>query len=123
MTAVRDDVLVETLRFAVPLHIHELQHATANQRQGLAREAAQIIAHQGDVLMFGGKKGAAGNVFNHLARGLAAAAYLPGGVDFAGQHWCTNHAECEAAANAPVTELQPKPQRPRRPIVDLELPA
>lgn len=122
MTA-QDAVLVETLRVAVPLHINALRNWTPRQRQGFAREAAQVVAHQGDVLMFGGKKGAAANVFNHLARGLAAAAYLPGGVTFAGQHWCTNHAECEAADAGELVELQPKPERPRRPVTDLELPA
>lgn len=39
----------------------------------------------------------AGEVFNHLARGLAVLAFQPGGVTFAGMHWCADHAECEAA--------------------------
>ena len=117
---IRDDVLIETLNFAVPLHIDELRHATVEQRQQIALAASQVIAHQGDVLMFGGKKGAAANAFNHLARGLAAAAYQPGGVDFAGLHWCTDHLACVHAAPLP---LDRKPPRPRRPVVDLELPA
>lgn len=123
MTDVRDDVLVETLRFAVPLHIVELRHMLPEQRQGIAQKASAVIAAHGDVLMFGGKKGAAGDAFNSLAKGLAAAAYAPGGVTFAGLHWCTDHAACEGASAATVTELQPKPPQPRRPIVDLELPA
>lgn len=122
MTAVRDYVLIETLKLAVPLHIDDLRDATPQQRQRLAREAAQVIASQGDVLMFGGRKGAAANAFNHLARGLAAAAYQPGGVDFAGQHWCTDHAPCEHASPRGA-ELTVEPPRPRRPVVDLELPA
>lgn len=36
----------------------------------------------------------AGEVFNFLAKGLACLAYQPGGVTFAGQHWCANHQEC-----------------------------
>jgi hypothetical protein len=104
-----------------------------NARLAAARRAAQVIASQGDTLMFGGVhkfghgakqeaahaaaarcttpdctcKGtgctargcychgsgepgySAGEVFNQLARGLAAAAYQPGGITYAGMHWCT----------------------------------
>ena len=48
----------------------------------------------------------AGEVFNFLARGLACAAYQPGGVTFAGLHWCADHAECEAAASAVAESRQ-----------------
>lgn len=37
----------------------------------------------------------AGEVFNHLARGLAILACQPGGVTYAGQHWCAySHPRC-----------------------------
>jgi hypothetical protein len=37
----------------------------------------------------------AGEVFNHLARGLAVLACQPGGVTFAGRHWCAwTHPGC-----------------------------
>lgn len=40
----------------------------------------------------------AGEVFNHLARGLAVLACQPGGVTFAGQHWCVySHPRCPAS--------------------------
>jgi hypothetical protein len=42
----------------------------------------------------------AGEVFNELAKGLACAASQPGGVTFAGLHWCAGHGACEAAAGA-----------------------
>lgn len=35
--------------------------------------------------------------FAALAKGLAAGAYVPGGVTAFGRHWCANHAACEAA--------------------------
>lgn len=89
------DVLVLTLLVAVPLRIAELQRlrgeTRARQVRWWAREAAGVVAHQGDMLQFGGKPGQAAMVFNHLARGLAALAHQPGGVSFAGTHWCVEH--------------------------------
>lgn len=35
-----------------------------------------------------------------LARGLAAAAFQPGGISVFGRHWCVDHAECVAAEAA-----------------------
>lgn len=35
------------------------------------------------------------DTFNALARGLALLAHCPGGVSFAGPHWCTeSHPQC-----------------------------
>lgn len=88
-----DVVLVETLRLAVPLRIEELAAMNDATRAATvttwAAEAVEPIASRGDALQFGSKKsGAVAEVFNHLARGLAALAYAPGGVLFAGTHWC-----------------------------------
>lgn len=124
MTAIEQHAaLLIALEAAVPLHIIELRNWTPQQRQNYASEAATVIGSQGDILQYGGgRRGEVANVFNHLARGLAAAAYLPGGVTFAGAHWCTDHAVCKDASATPI-ELKPKPARPCRPVVDLELPA
>lgn len=86
------DPALMALEIAVPLRIAELAAQPHKQRAATirwwAREAADAIGSQGDVLMFGSKKpGRAARVFNHLARGLAAGAYLPGGITFAGRHW------------------------------------
>lgn len=35
--------------------------------------------------------------FSALAKGLAAGAYVPGGVTAFGRHWCANHTACEQA--------------------------
>ena len=117
MTTTRDAVLIETLQLAVPLYIVELRRMLPARRQAIAREASALIAERGDVLQFGGKEGTTAGAFNALAKGLAAAAYQPGGVKFAGQHWCTDDFPCEhwraRRADRPL----------RRPIVDLELPA
>jgi hypothetical protein len=93
----RNTALIETLALAVPMWIWQLRDRTPAQRAAIGRRCAQEIASHGDTLMFGGKKGAPAQVFNHLAEGLAAAAYQPGGVTFAGRHWCTDHAACKAA--------------------------
>lgn len=123
MTTTRDAVLIETLRFAVPLYMDEMRDWSFERRAEAAHVATDAVAYRGDVLMYGGgRKGQVAEVFNHLARGLAAAAYQPGGVDFAGQHWCTDHDPCEHAS-ARGAELTVEPPRPRRPVVDLELPA
>jgi hypothetical protein len=92
------DALVATLELAVPMRIWELEGRTPEQRAVIAKRCAQVVAERGDNLMFGSKrKGKTAAVFNALAEGLACAAYQPGGVTFAGRHWCTDHAACLAA--------------------------
>jgi hypothetical protein len=88
-------LLRDTLRFAVPLQMVELLSQPQATLIDLAQEAAQIIAVHGDDLQFGGAHCAA--AFSALARGLAISALLSeGGVDFDGQHWCTDPT-CKAA--------------------------
>jgi|SRR6266567_384926 len=101
------------LGVAVPLWIAELQTLPASTRDSVrmqwARDAVEPITSRGDALQFGSKKrGEAADVFNHLARGLAAAAFQPGGITFAGMHfeaepvvcteltarWCPIHGTC-----------------------------
>ena len=108
------DTLVITLQAAVPLWMAELARMTPEQRDravaNWAADAAEVIASNGDTLMFhtkptkltaaqlgttsrrkpGDEVGTA-STFNHLARGLAALAYCPGGVQFGGYHWCADH--------------------------------
>jgi|GEM_PF-2057796 len=97
MSLADNDVLLISLEAAVPLHIMELASVSGEERLRIGRAAVEPITNRGDALLFGGKKGAAAEVFNALARGLAALAYQPGGVTFAGRHWCTDHAACQAA--------------------------
>jgi hypothetical protein len=89
------------LAVAVPMHIAELRALTTDQRLGIARECGQVIAEHGDDLMFRSKPGRPAAAFNNLARGLAAAAYQPGGITFAGMHFCTDHGACQAAVELP----------------------
>jgi hypothetical protein len=105
------DVLNLTLQAAVPLRILELLAMPAWQRaeavQHWAADAVEVVASNGDTLMFKAKphkltdaqvgpssrrrvgdEVSTATTFNHLARGLAALAMAPGGVRFLGTHWC-----------------------------------
>ena len=88
-------LLMVVLLTAVPLYIAELQRlqgeTRTNQVRVWAAAAVDVLACQGDVLQYGGARGEAAHVFNHLARALAALAHTPGGVSFAGTHWCVQH--------------------------------
>lgn len=90
------DTLLAGLEVAVPLRIQELRLMTPYERhttlQAWRSDACDAVAYRGDILQFGSKRrGEAASVFNHLARGLAALAHAPGGVLFAGRHWCLTH--------------------------------
>lgn len=130
--------MVESLRVAVPLRIDELAQMDPGQRDRVvdrwAAVGAELVAHHGDMLMFPTKAGkrhtpecrerqqgvqppqrcdclvGTAAVFNALAKGLAAGAFLPGGVEFAGCRW-----EVEAPASPPA-------RRADRPVVTVELP-
>jgi hypothetical protein len=91
-------LLVITLQVAVPLWIHEVAKLTQAERLAAARECGQMIAEHGDdIIYLSPRKGETARAFNALARGLACAAYQPGGVWFMGTHFCTDHSVCEAA--------------------------
>ena len=121
--AIADDprciTLVATLELAVPLWIWELRVYTDKQRAARGNRCAGIVAEQGDILQFGSKqKGKVAGAFNALAEGLACAAYVPGGVTFAGRHWCVDHQAClDAEAAAKDAEL-PEPVVPAQRAVE-----
>lgn len=114
----RDQHLLDALDAAVQLHILLTRDWPEHRRIDEAKRAAQVIAEKGDVIQYGGRPGETAHAFNALAKGLAAAAYAPGGVTIAGHHWCPDHAVCLRAGTAP-----PSPAPKRRTVVDLELPS
>jgi hypothetical protein len=82
--------LAIALAAAVPLWIMEMRAMPAALRITTAQGLAQIVAEKSDVLMFGGgEKGEVREIFNALARGLAALSFQPGGVRFGSMHWET----------------------------------
>lgn len=128
----REAALVEGLAVAVPLRLMELAQLDPETRgrriRVWATDAANDVAYRGDDLLFGSKKsGGAARVFNALAQGLAALAYCPGGVTFAGRHWCADRCACPAGVRrgcspGDLADVQPAGAARRR-VVDVELPA
>ena len=93
--------LLMALEAAVPLEIHRVRDWSWEWRQRTAADVGEVIAYEGDTLMYGGKSGDAARVFNRLARGLACGACQPGGVTFAGLHWCAwSHPWCPSRGMA-----------------------
>jgi hypothetical protein len=124
----KGSLMLMSLQLAVPLWIAELLDLDDEDRafkiEAWRRDALMPIAERGDLLMYGAgqsrsERGQTGQTFNHLARGLAALAFHPGGVRFAGRHWCAiehhhdvadslDELSCTAAAIAagPYTPLR-----------------
>lgn len=84
------------LEVAIPLHKAEIERLTVTERLRIARHAGEVLACHGDVLQFrsppkrtrpkrhpeaGPPPLATRDVFNALARGLAAAATLGQDID------------------------------------------
>jgi hypothetical protein len=93
-------LLVEGLRFAVPLHIAEMRNWEPARRRlhGLPAGWRGNI-HRADSLMFRPKSPSGWNsfrlAFGTWARGLAVLAYEPDGVDALGLHFCAaSHDGC-----------------------------
>lgn len=114
----RDVALVESLAFFVPMWRDEIRDLTDEQRVARAKRCSSIVGSLGDALQFGSRQaGRVTEVFNALAEGLACAAYQPGGITFAGRHWCTDHRLCLDAASAAVDcDLQWPTEPPERTV-------
>jgi hypothetical protein len=114
MSLADDAALTEGLAVAVPLLLHDLALLSPAQRavriRVWAKDAVGPVASRGDALLFGGKRGEPAKVFNALAKGLAALAYCPGGVTFAGRHWCAAECDCPAGRGAPPDDAAAGPQ-------------
>ena len=88
----REELLRSTLAVAVPLNMQHLADLSPGRRAytiECGRAAAEeLIPAEGDTLQYGGgKPSRVAELFNVLARGLAALAQCPGGVEFAGMRW------------------------------------
>lgn len=69
----------------------------------------RTIVERGDVLMYGGKGCA--EAFGALCRGLAVLAHEPGGVAFAGLHWCVGSGHRATREKAPCDAEVAREQR------------
>lgn len=94
--------LLESLRFAVPLHLDQLRGACPQDVVRVGLRAARVIGERGDLLQFTDRaprtaagRAAVAAAFDALAGGLAALTLLHGAVTFADLHWCTRaHPRC-----------------------------
>jgi hypothetical protein len=101
----QDSLLGLSLAAAVPMWIPRAGQLTETERLARGRELAQFIAEHGDdVLYRGAKNGDSAKAFNAVAEALAIGACQPGGVTAFGQHWCTDHHQCELAASSCSTD-------------------
>jgi hypothetical protein len=92
--------LAIALALAVPLELallrdidDELRAQTIATHTG--RAVATLLGEYGDQLQYGGPR--CSEAFAGVARGLACLAWAPGGVTFAGMHFCARHELCEKA--------------------------
>jgi hypothetical protein len=84
------------LEIAVPLWMERLCYLPFEELQARARKCGDVVAHQGDIIQFRGKKkGETAAAFNKLAEGLACLAFAPGGVKFLNCHWEAHHVRSE----------------------------
>lgn len=78
-------LLALALEAAIPLHMAELKRLPEAERVRIARHAGDVLACHGDVLQFRSltkrKRKSTAEVFNIVARGLAAAATLGHDID------------------------------------------
>lgn len=93
MTEDTKEILLKTmLAVAVPLWIENFRPLTDDQRIEIAKEAGQVVAEHGDIILYQSKKkGETAKAFNQLARGLAALAFADGGVTAFGLHFEAKH--------------------------------
>jgi len=113
----RDDdqrfVLGLALQVSVPLEIATMRTWTAEARLHHARGCAEVIASHGDDLQFGGRHCA--EAFAALTRGLAVAAYQPGG-------WTSPACTFAPFRTSPVRASRRRPPAKRPPRGDRDFP-
>lgn len=87
-TTMNDALLKSALSAAVPLWIDELSGLPWDEIQSIAHGCSQHIAEHGDNILYRSKKeGKTAEAFNALAKGIARAAFAPGGVTIFGMHF------------------------------------
>lgn len=98
MTGDRTDSLLAGMGLLVPLWIARVAAWPTADRQAAAEAAANLISSHTDQIWESNPRKRdipQGHVISAIARGLALLAYAPGGVTWAGGHWCVApHQEC-----------------------------
>lgn len=87
--ASRGEHMLTALQAAVLLEMDRVTDASMELFLLNKQATIELLCESSDVMMFGGKpKGRAAQTFTAIAHALAHMAYNPGGVYFAGLHWC-----------------------------------
>ncbi len=82
------ELLLASLDMAVPVRIAELRGLDVEARLRLGRQAAQVIAAHGDLVLYRSKRrGETAAAWAALVTALAVLAFAEGGVAFAGRRW------------------------------------
>ena len=96
------------LSVAVGLRLMEAeargQSEPTEDELAFAREFAGELGERGDVLMYGGKKGEAAEMFNKLARAVSILSFCPGGVTTFGINFCAKHSPTGKASEGVCRE-------------------
>lgn len=96
----RKDLMVLTLQVAVPLWVDKLVTKEWSYVEQRAKARGQHLAEHGDILQFKSKtQGETSRAFNHLAEGIAALSFSPGGVEFQGVRWENHHPDNATGTN------------------------
>ena len=84
-----NQALIPSLEFSVLLHICNLkkQQYIPDRLLSQAKETADLIACEGDTLLYGGNFGDAAKVFNQVAVSIAVLSFQPGGIKVFGLHF------------------------------------
>jgi hypothetical protein len=85
------EILGLSLDVAVTIEIDRMRRLALDEVLDIARASSDVVAAHGDDLQFGGKH--CRETFVALARGLAAASFVPGGIRFLGRRWESQHPE------------------------------
>lgn len=101
--------LADALGASVPFLIHDLveRGGPSSWEWSETKEYADVLAYQGDGLMFGGKKGEAATLFNRLAKAVAVLAFMPGGISMFGTHYEAHLRAASDPPYAPSEAVQP----------------
>lgn len=91
-------MLPVSLSVAVPLEIALIGQMGQEQREWLADQVRPQLQSGADDMLYGGRGCA--EAFAAYAKALALESFQPGGVTFAGLHWCQDHDACLRAIQA-----------------------
>jgi hypothetical protein len=84
----------QALAMAVPLWIRQFKGLPLDQVMGNFEGTAELLALRGNILIDGGgNPGDIADLFNRLARAVAAMSFLPGGVTTFGMYLEADHPE------------------------------